>query len=113
MPRDDAHPFWLAIDDLGSAVVEALSKAGINTDELLQTWATENGSHLTISSDRPSNATYFWVYLPREPAAQAAVLKAVLFHLARARKCLADADWSVALGETSLIWDGDEFYVPN
>ncbi|MEQ1756206.1 MAG: hypothetical protein ABL973_18955 [Micropepsaceae bacterium] len=113
MPRDDAHPFWLAVDELGGAVVKTLKEAGIDPDELLKTWSTDNGSHLTVSSDTHANATYFWVYLPKEPAEQTAMLNAILFHLARARQALPDADWNVALGGNPLTWNDDKFHVPH
>jgi len=111
MPHDDAHPFWLAVDELGDAVVKTLKEAGIEPDGLLKTWSTENGSHLTISSDTPANATYFWVYLPKEPAVQTAMLNTIMLHLAKARRALPDAGWNVALGDSLLIWADDRFHL--
>jgi hypothetical protein len=109
MPRDEAHPFWLAVDDLGDAVVKTLNEAGIQPDELLKSWSTENGSHLTVSSDAPANAAYFWIYLPKEPAAQSTMLDTILLHLARARRALPNASWEVALGGNALVWADDKF----
>lgn len=109
MPRDEAHPFWLAVGDLGDAVVKTLKDAGIQPDELLKSWSTGNGSHLTISSDTPANAAYFWIYLPKEPAAQSTMLDTILHHLARARQALPDAGWEVALGGNALVWADGKF----
>lgn len=111
MPCDDAHPFWVAVDELGDAIVKTLKAAGIDPNELLKTWSTENGSHLTVSSDTPANATYFWVYLPKEPTAQAAMLNTILFHLAHARRALPTAEWNVALGGNPILWADDKFHL--
>lgn len=109
MPRDDTHPFWLAVDDLGDAVAKTLKEAGIDPEGLLQTWSTENGSHLTISSDTPANAAYFWIYLPKEPAVQTTMLNLILLHLAQARRALPNAGWNVALGGNPLAWADGKF----
>jgi hypothetical protein len=112
MPRDDAHPFWLAIESLGDAVAKTLTEVGIDPEELLKTWSTENGSHLTVSSDTPSNAAYFWVYLPMNPAAQSKMLGTILVHLTRARRALPEANWAAALDDLPLVWADEAFHLP-
>jgi hypothetical protein len=111
LPSEDAHPFWVAIDELADAVAEAARARGIDPDALALTSESEDGSLLTQSSDAPAWAAYFWIYLPRDGAAQAMLLPIILEHLSRARDALPAAGWKVTLGEDPLVWDGGRFHL--
>ena len=110
-PADDDHPFWLAIDAIGDAVADAARARGVDPDEMEAMQESDEGSPLVQSSDAPHWALRCWVYLPRDPAAQATLLPIVLEHLAEAREELPDAEWDVKLGERPLVWDGGRFHL--
>jgi len=113
LPNDDSHPFWLALDALADAVADAARARGIDPDVLEVMSESEDGSLLIQSGDAPAWAARFWVYLPRDRAAQATLLPALLQHLAQAREALPDADWEVTLGGQPLVWEGGRFHLKN
>jgi hypothetical protein len=111
LPADDDHPFQQAIDDLADAIAASLVERGVDPDTLAP-GENEHGSLLTMSSDAPAWAAYFWLYLPEDGAAQAALLPVILDYLSRAKEAVPDAAWKVTLGEESLIWDAGRFRLP-
>ena len=113
LPEDEAHPFWLAIDALADAIAEWLMTRGIDPDTVASGVAgvDEYGSLLTMSTDVPAWAAYFWIYLPHAPAAQAELMPIIVDHLSRARAALPDATWEVALGDEPLVWDSGRFHL--
>jgi hypothetical protein len=109
LPAANEHPFWLAIDELADAVAAWFEDHGVDPDALGKNWEHEEGSLLTISSDAPSWAAYFWIYLPPDAAMQAEFLPMILDHLTRARHALPAATWQVALDDAPVTWADDHF----
>ena len=109
LPNSDAHPFWIAIDELADAVAAFAKTRGVDPDALAVAGVAENGSLLTMSSDTPAWAAYFWVYLLIDPSAQATLLPIILDHLSRAKEAVPAATWEVTLGDEKLIWDAGRF----
>jgi hypothetical protein len=85
------YAFRQAIDALADAIANSLRARGIDPDALAYAGANEHGSLLTMSSDAPAWAAYFWIYLPAESAAQAALMPIILDHPSRARNAAPDA----------------------
>jgi hypothetical protein len=111
LPADDAHPFWVAIDELADAVADTTRARGVDPDAMALMSESEEGSPLTQSGDAPAWAAYFWIYLPRDGKAQAALMPVILEHLSRAREALPDADWKVTLSDDPLVWDSGRFHL--
>lgn len=111
LPNDDAHPFWLALDELGDTIAASFKTRGLDPDSSDYYWENDEGSLLTMSSDVPAYAAYFWLYLPSDPAIQATLLPAILVHLATAKQALSKADWTVTLDQKPLIWNDGRFHL--
>jgi hypothetical protein len=113
LPNSEAHPFRLAIDEFADAIAAWLRTRGIDPDTHPAAVAAvdENGSLLTMSSDVPAWAAYFWLYLPQAPAAQAELMPIIIDHLSRAREALPDAKWKITSGDEELVWDSGRFHL--
>jgi hypothetical protein len=110
-PQDDAHPFWDGLEDLAEAIAQSARDRGLDPDALGFWGDSEEGTLLVQSSDAPRDVVYFWVYLPHDAAAQAALLPMILDHLALMREALPEAHWKAELGERPLVWDGGRFHL--
>lgn len=113
LPRDDDHPYNVVLDDLGEAIAEFARRRDIDPDQMTFEGEDGQGSLLTMSSDVPDYADYFWIYLPNDARVQAEMLPVILQFLEQARDVLPGSSWDVSLGAEKLIWNEGRLHLLN